>query len=79
MKCCNPRFLNELEDVLKVRGRTAKTEFIVLCGCNAGIGNWQSCHTRGTVFIGQEVSFVSQMAKNASDYALVSKEAVPDL
>lgn len=36
MKCYNPRFLNGLEeDVLKVGGTTAKTEFVVLCGCNA--------------------------------------------
>jgi hypothetical protein len=52
MKCYNLRFLNELEDVLKVGGRTAKTVFVVLCGCNAKIGNWQTCHTCGTVLIG---------------------------
>jgi len=42
------------EDVLKVRGRTAKTEFVALCGCNARIGNSQTCHLCGTVLIGQE-------------------------
>jgi len=50
-----PQCVNELEeDVLKVRGRTAKTESVVLCGCNARIGNSQTCHTCGTVLIGQE-------------------------